>query len=252
MAKADLTMAAGRNVIGVTGAVALARTAADRVLARIEANRDRIAICLTGGSSPKNLYELLATEAYSANIPWDRIHWFIGDDRFVPPKNPLSNMTMARTIFLDRLAPKGHVHAITTEGISLVDAALLYEKELKSFYGADDLDPTRPLFDVVLMGVGPDGHTASLFPESIALEETHRWVVGVEKANVAPFVPRVTLTLPALASSREMVFEISGADKRSIVARVLGGEDLPAGRAHSQGQTTWLCDTAALPDDFRG
>ena len=88
-----------------------------------------------------------------------------------------------------------------------------YESELKSFYGADELDPARPLFDLVLMGVGPDGHTASLFPGYPAIDETSRWVTGVPKANVAPFVPRVSLTLPTLASCREMLFEAAGVGK---------------------------------------
>jgi 6-phosphogluconolactonase len=123
---------------------------------------------------------------------------------------------------------------------------------LKSFYGGDRLDPARPLFDLVLMGVGPDGHTASLFPGYPAIEETGRWVTGVPEAHVEPFVPRVSLTLPALGSCREMLFEVAGADKRAILTRVLDGENLPANRAHSIGETVWLVDQAALPEDFRG
>ena len=102
------------------------------------------------------------------------------------------------------------------------------------------------------MGVGPDGHTASLFPGDPALDETARWVVGVAKANVEPFVPRVTLTLPALDSCREMLFEVAGAEKRAILTRVFGGENLPANRAQSAGETVWLVDQAALPESFRG
>src|SRR4029077_19516116 len=123
--------------------------------------------------------------------------------------------------------------------------------ELQSFYGVDQLDSAWPLFDLVLMGVGPDGHTASLFPGYPALEETERWVVGVPEAHVEPFVPRVTLTLPALASCREMLFEVSGPDKRTILTRVLDGEDLPANRVRSTGETIWLLDKAALPENFR-
>ena len=132
------------------------------------------------------------------------------------------------------------------------EAARRYESELKSFYGAERLDPARPLFDLVLLGVGPDGHTASLFPGYPAAEETTRWVVDVPEAHVEPFVPRITLTLPALGSCREMLFEASGAGKRAILTRVLDGEDLPANRARSAGETIWLVDQAALPENFRG
>jgi 6-phosphogluconolactonase len=100
--------------------------------------------------------------------------------------------------------------------------------------------------------MGPDGHTASLFPDYPAIEETERWVVGVPKAHVEPFVPRVTLTLPALNSCREMLFEVAGSEKRAILMRVLGAENLPANRAHSTGETIWLVDRAALPENFRG
>ena len=241
-----------RKVLTVSDANALAKAAADRIMARIAANSDRVAICLTGGSSPKQLYQLLATEAYRSRIPWDRVHWFIGDERFVPADDPLSNMGTARRIFLDRCAPVANIHPIPTDTDNPEQAARRYESELKSFYGATKLESARPLFDVVLMGVGPDGHTASLFPDYPALEETERWVVGVPKAHVEPFVPRVTLTLPALGSCREMLFEVSGSEKRAILARVLDGENLPASRACSIGETIWLVDEAAMPENFRG
>jgi 6-phosphogluconolactonase len=240
------------HVIAVSDPAALALAAAERVLARIAANRDRAAICLTGGSSPKQLYQLLATEAYRNRIPWDRVHWFIGDERLVAPDDPLNNMSMARHLFLDRFAPAANIHPIPTDTADSGEAALRYENELQSFYGANVLDPSRPLFDLVLMGVGPDGHTASLFPGYPAIEETERWVIGVPKAHVEPFVPRVTLTLPALGSCREMLFEVAGADKRAILTRVLESENLPANRAHSIGETVWLVDKAALPESFRG
>jgi 6-phosphogluconolactonase len=233
-----------REIIAVADAAALAKAAAARVLAKVAENSGRVAICLTGGSSPKQLYQLLATDNYRSRIPWDRVHWFIGDERFVPADDPLNNMGVARTIFLDRYAP--------ADPADPDRSAALYEHELKSFYGADVLDPARPLFDLVLMGVGPDGHTASLFPDYPALDETERWVVGVPKAHVEPFVPRITLTLPALASCREMLFEVAGAEKRAILTRVLDGENLPANRARSIGETVWLVDTAALPENFSG
>jgi len=234
------------NRIVVADPAALADAAAKRLMARIEANRNRIAICLTGGSSPKQLYRLLATDTYAKSIPWDRVHWFIGDERFVSPADPLNNMAMARGIFLDRFAPKDHIHPIPTDVATPDQAAQLYQRELQSLYGTEELDPARPLFDLVLMGVGPDGHTASLFPDYPALNETRRWVVGVPQAHVEPFVPRVTLTLPALASCREMLFELAGHEKRAILAKLSTDESLPANRARSIGETVLLVDQAAV------
>jgi 6-phosphogluconolactonase len=241
-----------QEVIAVDDPADLAKTAADRVIAAMIANGGRIAICLTGGSSPKRLYQLLATDAYRSQIPWRRVHWFIGDERFVRADDPLNNMGVARRAFLDLCAPADNIHPIPTNAANPEEAAQRYESEMKSFYGADRLDPARALFDVVLMGVGPDGHTASLFPGYPAVDETERWVVGVPKAHVEPFVPRVSLTLPALGSCHEMQFSISGAEKRAIVTRVFDGEDLPARRAHSIQKTIWLVDKAAMPESFRG
>ena len=241
-----------RRLIEVADATALAEVAAVRLLACMAANPGRIAICLTGGSSPKQLYELLATEDYRAKIPWERVHWFIGDERFVPESDERNNMAMARRIFLDCFAPASNIHPIPTDAANPDEAAARYARELQTFQSGVRLDdPVRPLFDLVLMGVGPDGHTASLFPDYPALQETERWVVGVPQAHVEPFVPRVTLTLPTLASCREMLFEVSGAGKRAILTRVLAGEPLPANRAHSNGETIWLVDKAALPEDTR-
>src|ERR1700704_3952814 len=236
-----------RHIIAVADPAALATAAAERVVARIAANSGRVAICLTGGSSPTQLYQLLATDLYRSRIPWERVHWFIGDERFVPADDPLHNMAAARRIFLDRCAPVSNIRPIPTDTADPREAARRYESELKSFYGANELVSSRPLFDLVLMGVGPDGHTASLFPDYPAIEEIERWVVGVPKAHVAPFVPRVTLTLPALGSCCEMLFEVAGSDKRAILTRVLASENLPASRAHSIDETTWLIDKAALP-----
>jgi 6-phosphogluconolactonase len=234
------------NRIVVPDPAALAATAAERMVARIDANPGRIAICLTGGSSPKQLYQLLATDCWSRRVPWDRTHWFIGDERFVPASDSRNNMAAARGIFLDRFAPEDHIHPIPTDAASPDEAARLYENELQAFYGAADLDPARPLFDLVLMGIGPDGHTASLFPGYPALDETERWVVGVPKAHVEPFVPRVTLTLPALASCREMLFEVAGTEKHAILARLSRNESLPANRARSLHATVLLADQAAI------
>ena len=235
------------QVITVADAATLAATAAERLVSRVR-ERERAAVCLTGGSSPQGLYRLLATTPWRSKVPWERVHWFMGDDRFVPESDPLSNMGAARRIFLDVVgAPAQNVHAIPTQAADPDRAAQLYERELEKFYGADRLDPARPLFDLVLMGLGGDGHTASLFPHAPALDEKERWVVGVPKAGMEPYVPRVTLTFPALGSTREMLFLVDGADKRDILRRVLSGEDLPAERAHADGELVWLVDRAAAP-----
>ncbi len=240
------------QLIVATDAAGVARTAAERLMARIGTNAGCIAICLTGGSSPKQLYQLLGSDAYRGRIPWARVHWFIGDERFVAEDDPLNNMAAARAIFLDQNAPPANIHPIPTATESPDASARAYETELQAFYGTAQLDAAKPLFDLVLMGVGPDGHTASLFPGYPAIEERERWVVGVPEAHVAPFVPRVTLTLPALASCREMLFEIAGTSKRAILTRLLDGENLPAASARSMGETVWLVDEAALPEGFRG
>jgi 6-phosphogluconolactonase len=223
----------------------VATEAAAHLIARIAENQMRPAICLTGGSGPKALYALLGSPDYRSRIAWDRVHWFIGDERFVSADDPRNNMAVAREIFLNRCAPPDNIHPIPTGARDPDTAARLYERELQTFYGARHLDAARPLFDLVLMGLGPDGHTASLFSGDEAMTETERWVVGVDRAHVEPFVPRVTLTLPALACSREMLFLVSGDAKRDILSKVMAGADLPGTRAHSNGVTTWLTDAAA-------
>ncbi len=239
-------MAAPRQeLLVVDDADALAREAAKRVIARIS-EATRPAVCLTGGSSPKRLYELLGREL-SGQIPWDRVHWVIGDDRLVAYDDTLSNIGMARKVFLDRQAPAKNVHAIPTDAADPDAAARAYDNALRAFYGADRLDSARPLFDVVLLGVGPDGHVASLFPGQ-QHDAGDRWVIGVPKANVPPFVPRVSLTFSALASCRQMLFLVSGPEKREIFARVQRGDDLPATHMHSNVLTTWLVDRAAAGD----
>lgn len=225
-------------------AQAVATEASAHLIARTE-HQERPAICLTGGSGPKALYALLGSPEYRSRIAWDRVHWFVGDERFVSADDPRNNMTMARSIFLDRCAPPENIHPVPTDAADPDQAARLYERELQIFYGARHLDAARPLFDLVLMGLGPDGHTASLFPGDKALDEAERWVVGVDHAHVEPLVPRVTLTLPALASSREMLFLVSGEAKRDVLSKITSGADLPGARAHSNGVTTWLTDAAA-------
>jgi 6-phosphogluconolactonase len=212
-------------------------------------SRGRFSVCLSGGSTPRALYRLLASEPLRDMVPWQRIHWFWGDDRFVPWDDPNSNYGMARDAMLAHApVPPENIHGIRYEG-TMVEAARAYERTMKSWYGADTLDPARPLFDVVLLGMGPDGHTASLFPGKPALDVFDRWAVEVPEPGLTPFVPRVTLTYPALASAGSTAFVAAGADKTAMMKRVWSGERaLPSARVTSQGELIWFIDKAAHGD----
>jgi 6-phosphogluconolactonase len=204
------------------------------------------AIALSGGSTPKRLYQILAASPLREEMPWERVHLFWGDDRFVPHDDPNSNYGMANDALIAHVPiPPGNVHGIPFAS-SPVDAAREYEDALKAYYGSTTLDPARPLFDVMLLGMGPDGHTASLFPGKPALSEQRRWVVEVPEPGLNPFVPRVTLTYPALNSARSAAFVAAGADKLTMMARVLAGEqDLPSARVSPVGELVWFVDRAA-------
>jgi 6-phosphogluconolactonase len=207
----------------------------------------KFAIALSGGSTPKRLYQLLAETPLREAMPWERVHLFWGDDRFVPWNDPNSNYGMARdAMFAHVPIPPENVHGIRFEG-SPADAARAYERLLKDYYGNDTLDPARPLFDIMLLGMGPDGHTASLFPGKPAVEEGHRWVVEVPVPGLNPLVPRITLSFPALDSSKSVAFVTAGADKTAMLRRVLSGEgDLPSARVSPVGELVWFVDRAAL------
>jgi len=209
------------------------------------ASRDRFAICLSGGSTPRRLYQLLAESPYRDAMPWDRIHWFWGDERFVPWDHPDSNYGMVHATLLGRArVPPGNIHGIATNG-SPADAAAAYERVLKSYYGSESLDPTRPLFDIQILGLGPDGHTASLIPGTSVLDERRRWVAEVIGGRPEP---RITLTYPALESSRHTAFLVAGADKRETLSRALAGDQaLPAARLRPIGELIWFVDEAAQP-----
>jgi 6-phosphogluconolactonase len=227
-------------------AEATARAAAEHLLAMTErAEGDRVAICLSGGSTPKRLYALLASPGFVERVPWARIHWFFGDDRVVPWEDPLSNVRMVREAFGHAApVPATHLYFIPSDEGSEAGARA-YERTLRAFYGSDRLDPDRPLFDLVLLGLGSDGHTASLFPGKPALAERSAWVAPVAEAGMEPFVPRITLTFPALASSRSVLFLVNGAGKREALQRLAGGEDLPARHVESAGRVTWYIDGEA-------
>jgi 6-phosphogluconolactonase len=225
---------------------ALARRAAQWIIDLAADSQGRFAISLSGGSTPRRLYQLLAESPFREAMPWDRVHWFWGDERFVPWEHEDSNYRMVRAAMLARAPiPPQNIHGISTTG-TLGDAVRGYERVLKSFYGSESLDPDRPLFDVQVLGLGPDGHTASLIPGTSALDERDRWVAEVIGARPEP---RITLTYPALESSRHTAFLVAGPDKREILARALAGDQaLPAARVRPTGELLWFVDAAARPE----
>jgi len=200
-------------------------------------------VALSGGSTPQRLYQLLAGPPYRDSFPWLRTHWFWGDERFVPHDNALSNYRMVQKALLSRAPiPASNIHPIPTEGVTSEAAASAYEHELKVFYGAGRLDPARPLFDVTLLGLGSDGHTASLFPGTTVLAERDRWVAAVG----AETEMRITLTYPALESSSHVAFLVAGEDKRTMLGRIRSGDDsVPAARLHPIGALRVFADAAA-------
>jgi 6-phosphogluconolactonase len=224
----------------------LAHNVAEWLCALAHASQRVFAVCLSGGSTPRRLYELLADPAFVSRFPWSRTHWFWGDERFVPHDDRDSNYRMARDAFLSRVpVPDDNVHAVPTEGLSPDQAAAEYETTLKRFYGAEIIVPNRPLFDVTLLGIGEDGHTASLFPSQPALQETRRWAVAVIGAKSEP---RITLTYPVLDSSHDAAFLATGKDKREVVARALAGDRrIPAAMVRPVGRLHWFMDRAAAP-----
>jgi 6-phosphogluconolactonase len=224
----------------------LAQHVADWIVGRAGEAGGRFAVCLSGGSTPKRLYELLAAPARRARFPWDQTHWFWGDERAVPHDDPRSNFRMAWEALLRHApVPPANIHAIPTERVSPVAGAAEYETTLKRYYGADTLNAERPLFDLTLLGLGEDGHIASLFPGSPALAETRQWVLPV--AGEGP-LDRITLTYPALASSAAIAFLVVGENKREVLARVRAGDHaLPAARLRPAGAVFCFADRAAAP-----
>ena len=223
---------------------ALAHRVACWLLALTTAKKGPFALALSGGATPRLLYEHLAAPPFLEEFPWSRMHFFWGDERFVPPDHGLSNFRMVREAMLSHAPiPAANIHAMPTTGLTAEAAASAYEQELQSFYGADLLDPLRPLFDVVLLGLGADGHTASLFPGGAALKERKHWVAAVPESRTCA---RLTLTYPALESARHVAFLVAGEEKRAILDRFRNGDPrLPAARLHPSGMLNVFADAAA-------
>jgi 6-phosphogluconolactonase len=219
---------------------ALAARAADVIADAMRGCAAPFRLCLSGGSTPRAAYNLLARRN---DVDWDCTELFFGDERFVPHDSPDSNYRMAR----ESLLAGGNVHprallAMPTDGTPQ-GCADAYEEILRQQYGASLLDPAVPLFDLLLLGLGADGHTASLIPGQPVLKERKAWVAPVPQGRDEV---RLTLTYPALESSKRTLFLVAGADKAEAVVRVRSGDAaLPAGALRPLGEVVWLLDRAA-------
>jgi 6-phosphogluconolactonase len=228
----------------VADADALSEQVADWLLAIASAISGTVAICLSGGNTPRRLYERLAEPPCRDRFPWSRTHLFWGDERFVPHDDPLSNYRMVKNALLSGVPiPAANVHPIPTEGLSPDEAARRYEQELKSFYEATRGETMRRLFDVTLLGLGEDGHIASLFPGSDALQERERWVVAVTGVKAEA---RITLTYPALENSANAAFLVVGEEKKKILDRLRRHDDaLPSVHFNPLGELRVVADESA-------
>ena len=219
----------------------LARAAAEQFIALADkaiATRGQFNVALAGGSTPRATYTLLAEDEFAKSVEWPCIHVFWGDERCVPPDHLDSNYGMVRETLMDKVPlPHENIHRIRGE-LPPQQAAMSYHQELIQFLGINGR------FDLILLGMGADGHTASLFPGTKALEERTRWVMENYIESLGSW--RVTLTLTVVNAARQVIFLVSGAAKAETLARIRSGERLPAALVHpSSGQLTWLIDAKA-------
>lgn len=226
---------------------ALSRAALDAILAAMPAaidERNRFTVALAGGHTPARLYALWAQPPFCDRTPWDRVHLFWGDERFVASSDPLSNYRLAHDALIAHVPiSAANVHPFAVELPRPEDAAAAYDRALRNFFGS-----APPAFDVQLLGLGVEGHTASLFPGSPALDERHRWAMAVEAPANPPH--RLTLTPAVLDCARNTFFLVAGPEKLAIIAALQreqnpGASPYPAARIHPRGDVRWLLDRDA-------
>ena len=225
----------------------LAQAAAERFVEcalEFHAELDRFSVALAGGNTPRRVYELLATERFKTRVEWPRVHLFFGDERCVPPEHPDSNYLMAYETLISKVPiPAKNVHRIIGEG-NANENARVYENQLRTFFAG----LSWPRFDLVLLGMGEDGHTASLFPNSSALKESARWAVSTK--NEASGQDRITLTAPVFNHARQIMFLVAGKKKaqrlKEVLRRQPGSEQLPVQAiSPNDGTLEWLIDAEA-------
>lgn len=229
---------------------ALAEAAADRVVAAARnaiRRRGRCFLALSGGSTPRLVYPLLTSRPRVDAVDWSRVEFFWGDERAVPPAHPESNFGLARTLLLDHLPgirPEA-VYRMPADAPDLDAAAQQYEAELRRAFGERPGEHDPPSFDLIWLGMGRDGHAASLFPGAIAVEERRRFVIPCTAPSESAVAKRMTFTLPLINAARTVLFVVAGADKAPAVRSVRSGSrELPASRVRAA-STLWLLDAGA-------
>lgn len=209
------------------------------------ASRGIFSVALSGGSTPRALYAMLASPPFKDRLDWARVHLFWGDERCVPHDSPESNFRMVKDVLIDAIdIPDGNVHATCGQERDPAAAAREYEAEIRSFFKLEG--QAQPRFDLILLGLGPDGHTASLFPSTTALEESAHAVAAVFVERLQAY--RITMTLPAINNGRDVVFMVSGSEKKDILARVLTStkKTLPSQYVKPEaGHLSWFVDEQA-------
>jgi 6-phosphogluconolactonase len=257
MMPSEINLAAKREIRTFPNLEKASLEAADLIEAAAGAaisDKGFFTLVLTGGQDVRLLYQYLGGAPYSSHQSWQNIHFFWGDERWVAADHQESNQAMARELMLDRvIAPHANLHPVPVELSSPEEAAAAYERELRAFFAPHpELTNGRyPCFDCILLGMGKDGHTASLFPDSPLLLEEERWVVAVTDPAGEPRVPRITMTLPVFNSGREVLFLTSGPEKKSILDRLsadssAAAKQAPAARVQPEGGLRWFhADEAA-------
>jgi 6-phosphogluconolactonase len=241
----SIEILADENAVAARAADLFAQAAQEAAAAR-----GRFAVALSGGSSPQPLYRLLARQQFTQKIPWRRVHLYWGDERCVPPDDPQSNHGTAERLFIRHVPILAvNVHRVRGEE-GAERAALAYEEELRRLAALERPRSELPVFDLVLLGLGADGHTASLFPHSPALDEEQRLAVATEAPDGSP---RVTVTYPVIDAARRVWFLVTGATKAGMVAEALEGLRVPKAVpvqavAPLKGSLTWFLDEAAAAE----
>ncbi len=212
------------------------------------AERGAFMMAVSGGDTPKALFEVLAEAPYKERIPWDKVHLFWVDERCVSDEHPESNFNVAFMSMISKVPLlTRNVRPILTSLGADEETAKMYEQLLRSAFDMEAAEGGFPSFDMILLGIGPDGHTASIFPDSGTLQESGKWVVAVPPPSIEPAVERITMTLPIINNARNVAFLVSGKGKKETVQAILNdretaAEKYPAAQVNPSGNLYWFLD----------